>query len=404
MVRLLLFIIAPQFSVSQKFCIFAPNFDCMRKFNILVLLCLFGVLTVFAQEDKTQTTEQKADTVQKKWKFDGVMGLNAGATSLVFWTGGGHDNANALTYAKLHLLYYKNNIAWESNFDSDFGLTWIDQEDDRVKKSSDDIKFSTKLGWEFKKDWFLTALGSFQSQYAIGRDYKQGKYDPVISKWLCPSKTEVSLGIDWKKSVGGCDFSVYISPIAGTITTAYVSDATNIRFTEEYLAAMEEAELPIPEDYNGFRQEMQIKYGTYKIVLDNDGYPAIELRNCRAEFGLSLKGSVAYKYKNLTIVSSLWLFTPYQGKGFDMKAAFEEAYPDQPYELYYQYSNLNRHFGRFDVDWDFLISYNFLKVLNVTFSTNMKFYNGTLIKDQNGVAKDRVQFKSVLGVGLGYSF
>ena len=226
----------------------------------------------------------------------------------------------------------------------------------------------------------------------------------MISKWLCPSKTEVSLGIDWKKSVGGCDFSVYISPIAGTITTAYVSDATNIRFTEEYLAAMEEAGLPIPEDYNGFRQEMQIKYGTYKIVLDNDGYPAIELRNCRAEFGLSLKGSVAYKYKNLTIVSSLWLFTPYQGKGFDMKAAFEEAYPDQPYELYYQYSNLNRHFGRFDVDWDFLISYNFLKVLNVTFSTNMKFYNGTLIKDQNGVAKDRVQFKSVLGVGLGYSF
>lgn len=69
--RLLLFIIAPQFSVSQKFCIFAPNFDCMRKFNILVLPCLFGVLTVFAQEDKTQTTEQKADTVQKNGSSTG---------------------------------------------------------------------------------------------------------------------------------------------------------------------------------------------------------------------------------------------------------------------------------------------------------------------------------------------
>lgn len=376
----------------------------MRHFNILMLLCLFSISAVFAQEDKAKTAEQKADTVKKAWKFDGVMGLNAGATSLIFWTGGGHDNANALTYAKLHLLYYKDNIAWESNLDSDFGLTWIDQEDDRIKKSSDDIKFATKLGWEFKKGWYLTALGSFQSQYAIGRDYKKGKYDPVISKWLCPSKTELSIGIDWKKSVGSCDFSVYMSPVAGTINTAYVSDATNAKYTEEYLEAMQEAGLPVPEDYNGFRQEMQIKYGTYKIVLNKDGYPAIDWRNCRAEFGLSLKGSVAYKYKNLTIVSSLWLFTPYQGKGFDMKEAFEEAYPDQPYELYYQYSNLNRHFGRFDVDWDFLISYNFLKVLNVTFSTNMKFYNGTLISDQNGVAKDRVQFKSVLGVGLGYSF
>ena len=63
-----------------------------------------------------------------------MMGLNAGATSLIFWTGGGHDNANALTYAKLHLLYYKDNIAWGSNLDTDFGLTWIDQEDDQVKK------------------------------------------------------------------------------------------------------------------------------------------------------------------------------------------------------------------------------------------------------------------------------
>ena len=376
----------------------------MRNFNILMLLCLFSISAVFAQEDKAKTAEQKADTVKKAWKFDGVMGLNAGATSLIFWTGGGHDNANALTYAKLHLLYYKDNIAWESNLDTDFGLTWIDQEDDQVKKSSDDIKFATKLGWEFKKGWYLTALGSFQSQYAIGRDYKKGKYDPVISKLLCPSKTELSIGIDWKKSVGSCDFSVYMSPVAGTINTAYVSDATNAIYTKEYLDAMEAAGIPVPEEYKDFRQEMQIKYGTYKIVLDKDGYPAIDWRNYRAEFGLSLKGSIAYKYKNLTIVSTLSLFTPYQGKGFDMKEAFEEAYPDQPYELYYQYSNLIRHFGRFDVDWDFLISYNFLKVLNVTFSTNMKFYNGTLISDQNGVAKDRVQFKSVLGVGLGYSF
>ena len=115
----------------------------MRHFNILMLLCLFTASAVFAQKDKAQTTEQEADTVKKNWKFDGVMGLNAGATSLIFWTGGGHDNANALTYAKLHLLYYKDNIAWESTLDTDFGLTWIDQEDDRIKKSSDDIKFAT---------------------------------------------------------------------------------------------------------------------------------------------------------------------------------------------------------------------------------------------------------------------
>ena len=63
-----------------------------------------------------------------------------------------------------------------------------------------------------------------------------------------------------------------------------------------------------------------------------------------------------------------------------------------------------RQFGHFDVDWDVAISYQFLKVLNVTLSTSMKYYPGTLIADKNGVEKERVQFKSVLGIGIGYSF
>ena len=366
----------------------------MKRLNILAMICILAVSTMHAQED----------SIPKAWKFDGVIGLNAGSTSLIFWSAGGNNNANVLTFAKLRLLYKKDAIAWETNFDTDFGLTWVDQDDDQLKKSSDDIKFNTKLGWELKENLYLTALGSFQSQYAIGRKYDKGKYDPVISKWLCPSNTELSLGIDWKKSVGGCDFSVYASPLAAALVTAYVNDADNKKYTDEYLAAMEAAGQPVPEDYVDFRQEMQTKYGTYKVILNDDGIPVVDWRNCRAELGLSFKGSVAYKYKKLTIASSLWLYTPYQGKGFNVKEAFEQAYPGETYNQYYQYSNLNRHFGNFDVEWDFLISYNFLKVLNVTLSTNLKYYNGILVKDKEGVEKERVQFKSVFGIGLGYSF
>lgn len=344
------------------------------------------------------------DSIPKAWKFDGVIGLNVGATNLIFWSGGGNNNANALTFAKLRLQYQKDALAWETNLDTDFGLTWVDQEDDQLKKSSDAIKFNTKLGWEFKENWYLTALGSFQSQYAIGRKYKKGQYDPVISKWLAPSNTELSLGVDWKKSVGGCDFSVYVSPLAFALITAYVNDADNRKYTEEYLEALAAAGEPVPEDFFDLRRELQVKYGTYKVILTDDGEPAIDWRGYRAELGLSLKGTIAYKYKNLTINSSLWLYTPYQGKGFNLREAFEQTYPDEPYYLYFEYSNLNRHFGNFDVEWNFLISYSFLKVLNVTLSSNMKFYNGTLIKDKQGIEKERVQFKSVIGVGLGYSF
>ena len=400
---------------NSYFCNSNLNIERMKQLNILTILFILIFSTTFAQANET-IVDKKSDTTKiaknkakipdslKVWKFDGLIGLDAGATGLVSWTAGGQNNASVLTFVKLHLLYDKNNMAWETNFDSDYGMTWIDQDDDQLKKTSDNIKFSTKYGWEFKKNLYLTVLGSFQSQYDIGRKYKKGQYDPVISKWLCPSYTELSLGIDWKTTVNGCNFSVYVSPLATYIATAYVNDATNEKYTKEYLEAMAEAGEPVKSDYVDFRREMQIKYSTYKIIKDQNGVPVIDWRDYRVEFGLSFKGTINYKYKNLVLSSTLYLFTPYRGKGFDLKEAYESTHPGETWNQYYRYSNLNRQFGYFDVDWDFLISYQFLKVLNVTLSTRLKYYNGTLIEDKNGVVKDRVQFKSVIGLGLGYSF
>ncbi len=376
----------------------------MKRFNILVFFCILTASTMYAQVDKATVTKQaeaakkagdalkSADTGEKAWKFDGVLGLNAAATGLVNWTAGGKNNVNGLAYAKLHLLYHKDAIAWETNFDTDFGMTWIDQDEDAFQKSSDNIKLATKFGWEFKQNWYLTALASFQSQYANGREYVAG-YNPVISKWLAPSYTDISLGVDWKTSVSGCDFSVYLSPVAGRITTAYVGDAWNEKYSKEFDDNMG------TQGYN-LRENLQEKYGTYKY----DKLGEKIYHNVRAELGLSLKGAIAYKYENLTLGTTLQLFTPYQGKGFNLKEAYEAANPGLTYNDYFEYSNLNRSFGHFDVDWDVAISYQFLKVLNVTLSTSMKYYPGTLIEDKNGVQKERIQFKSVLGVGIGYSF
>ena len=171
----------------------------MKRFNLFMVLCIVSACSVFAQQvDKSKMTAQaeaaktaasdlkKVDTGDKAWKFDGVVGLNAAATGLVNWAAGGKNNVNGLAYAKLHLLYHKNAIAWETNFNTDFGMTWIDQEEDALQKSSDNIKLATKFGWEFKPNWYLTVLGGFQSQYALGRDYVTG-YNPGISKWLAPS-------------------------------------------------------------------------------------------------------------------------------------------------------------------------------------------------------------------------
>ena len=384
----------------------------MKKIFTIAALFLLSA-GMFAQDVNKATVEGQAaaaqnaagdlkaiDTGEKAWKFDGVVGLNAAATGLVNWAAGGNNNVNGVAYAKLHLLYHKDAIAWETNFDTDFGLSYIDQPEDPFQKSSDNIKLATKFGWEFKENWYLTALGSFQSQYALGRSYEAG-YNPAISKWLAPSYTDISVGIDWKKSVNGADFSVYLSPIAGRISTAWVSNAMNTKINNEYAA-----EFGALGAYD-FRNDLQQRYGTY--TYDKTSGEKI-YRDFRAEFGLSLKGSIAYKYENLTLNTTLGLFTPYQGKGFSLKNIYEDTYGAGSWESrdvaanYFEYSNNNRQFGHFDVDWDVAISYQFLKVLNVTLSTSMKYYPGVLIADKNGDVKERLQFKSVLGLGIGYSF
>lgn len=402
----------------------------MRKSILSVALCLMAALTTAAQEVNKAVVTGNADAAakagddlkkleeaEKAWKFDGTVGLNAAATGLVNWAAGGKNNVNGIAYAKLHLLYHKNAFAWETNFDTDFGMMWVDQKEDKFQKSSDNIKLATKFGWEFKKDWYLTVLGGFQSQYAAGFSYVDGR-NPLISKWLAPSYTDLSLGIDYKHNYNGADFSVYLSPVAGRITTAYMGKAWNEKYTKQQWLAADESRTEA--DWNDdvykalvaqnedVRSQLQRTIGTTYYGNNNE----LKYRDFRAEFGLSFKGAIAYTYKDFKLSTTLALFTPYAGKGHKLstyedkatRAANREADPSYNEAAhYFQYSNMNRYFGMFDVDWDVALSYQFLKCLQVTLQTSLKYYPGTLIA-KNGVMAERAQFKGIIGIGVGYSF
>jgi len=135
-------------------------------------------------------------------------------------------------------------------------------------------------------------------------------------------------------------FSLYYSPAAMRITT--VLDTTN--------------NLDLRRRY----------YGT----ISNLSKPA------KLEGGMTTKAAVNWQYKTLQIVSAITLFTPY-----------------------------NKQFGNIDVDWDASISYQLLKVLNVSFSSSLRYYDAILIPDKNGNnPKQRIQFRNVFGIGVGYTF
>ena len=333
----------------------------MKKYLLSIFsLCLAATLVA-----------QEAEQTPSPWSCTGVVGLNASATGLVSWAAGGNNNVNGVAFGKVRLLYNENNLSWETNLNLEYGLSYIEQKNDPLQKSSDVIDFKTKFGWQFHKAWYLTAAAGFQSQFAYGRAYDGTEApDPIVSKFLSPSYTDISVGIDWKPNT---IFSLYLSPVAGKITTAYVGDA-------------------VEKANPGLREQMQEKYGTWAYVTDSDEK---KYTNCKAELGLNFKGSINYTYKDLKIITSLGLFTPY---------AWDKTEVLDAEGKFVGYRDNNRRFGNFDVDWDAAISYQFLKCLNVTLSTSLKYYNGVKIADKEGIAAERVQFKGILGLGVGYSF
>jgi len=337
----------------------------MKKY----LLSIFAVcvsISLFAQEAEKPSP----------WKCTGVVGLNASATGLVNWSAGGNNNINGVAFGKVRLLYAEDNLSWETNLNLEYGLSYIDQKFDQFQKSSDVIDFKTKFGWQFHKAWYLTVSGGFKSQFDLGRAYDGSEAeDPVVSSFLSPSYTDISVGIDWKPN---SIFSIYVSPVAGQITTAFVGDKLN-------------------EKYEGLRQQMQDKYATwsYSEEANADGTYDKIYKNFKAELGLTVKGAINYTYKDLKIITSVGLFTPYAWDKTEMLDAEGN---------FVGYRDNNRRFGNFDVDWDAAISYQFLKCLNVTLSTSLKYYNGVKVANADGVLAERVQFKSVLGLGVGYSF
>ena len=373
----------------------------MKLKSVFFLFCLGAFMAVQAQEVDKAIVQKQAnaaaaaagdlkgvDTGEKDWIFSGAVGLNAAATGLWNWAAGGNNNVNGVVYGRFRLLYHKNNIAWDTNLDMEYGLSWIDQQYDPLQKSSDKLNFATKFGWEFKKTWYLTMLAGFQSQFAYGRAYDGTEaFDPITSKFLAPAYTDISVGIDWKPND---IFSIYISPVAGRLTAVYVGKNLQSSYLTEHNIDLE--------------QTLKEKYAVYHYAELQEGvFQKDYTRNVRAELGLSFKGAINYAYKDLKLATTLGLFTPYAWDKTVM-GTNENGKPI--------YRDNNRRFGNFDVDWTTAVSYQFFNCLQVTLSTDLRYYNGTKIakeytnpdgsiRVENG---ERVQFKGIIGLGVGYSF
>lgn len=65
----------------------------------------------------------------------------------------------------------------------------------------------------------------------------------------------------------------------------------------------------------------------------------------------------------------------------------------------------DKSFGNIDVEWNVLINMKINKLLNASISTTLKYDDDVKYIDSDNVAKGpRVQFKEIIGLGIGYNF
>ena len=285
-----------------------------------------------------------ADTTY--WRRGGTGSITFSQVSLTNWAAGGQNSVAINSNLSLFANRMKGRGKWENSMDLAYGL--IRQGDASFTKSDDLINIVTKYSYRMNREsgkWFFSALMDFKTQFYEGVD-EEGNF---ISDFMAPGYLTIGLGVSYDPTD---QLSFSYQPLTGKLTFVRDQELAN-----------------------------QGAYGVDAAVFATDGTTVITPgKKSRAEFGSFFRA----KFKNDIFESRLELFTSYI-----------------------------ENFGTIDVNWQNALVMQLTKVLSMNafaqliYDRDIKIAaddNGDGMIDESTELKDRVQFKSVIGVGLTYKF
>ena len=297
--------------------------------------------TLTASTPQSTLQAVKPDTVQPKWKIANTVRLNFAQTGFVNWSAGGENSVATNAFFTTSAKYKNENWAWDTKFDTEFGLVYISRKNaDRGKweKSADKIHLSTTFGYTHNDKLYYSFLGEFKTQYA-----KSQFNDKYISTFMAPGYLNLGLGIDYKEpekflllGMPIKDFTVFYSPFISRFS--FVLD------------------------------EKLSQAGSFGVMPGE---------RVKKQIGMGAK--MAFKInpvENVFVSTILNLFTPYIDKFFN-----------------------------FVVDWDTVVNMKVNKYLSATLNMSLKYDEKIHDKDDNNNPKGpHVQLKEMIGVGVVYAF
>jgi hypothetical protein len=189
----------------------------MNKKLVIVMAAIIMAAGVMAQTDPSI----KKDTI---WRKGGYFNVNFNQASFSNWAAGGINSYGGSALLTLYAKMKSGKWAWDNNLDLAFGGAKTGNE--IIKKTDDKIDFNSKVGWDMGKNFYLTYLLGFKTQFTEGFNYTDTSRTRT-SAWLTPAYLLNSIGIDWKPYN---NLTIFLSPI--TARTTMVENGTLIN---EYL-------------------------------------------------------------------------------------------------------------------------------------------------------------------------
>lgn len=188
----------------------------MKKI-VIIFLSILIVFAGKAQDKSVQQLRDEAnraikkdpnDTIPKIWKLGGTLRFTMTQGYRDNWSGGGDKNSLGLQSFFSGFAYYKKDRhAWDNTLDLAYGF--LNTTSLGSRKSDDRIDFLSKYGYEMKKNWYISGLLNFRTQFAPGYSYPTDLPPVLTSDFLAPAYLLLSAGVNYKPND---NFSFFISP------------------------------------------------------------------------------------------------------------------------------------------------------------------------------------------------
>jgi hypothetical protein len=188
----------------------------MKKI-VFSLLSILSIYICTAQDKSVKEMREQAsrtikkdpnDTIPKIWKVGGLLRFTLTQGAQDNWSAGGEKSTLGLSSFFSGFAYYKKDKhAWDNTMDLAYGF--LNTTSLGSRKSDDRIDLLSKYGYEIGKNWYLSGLVNFRTQFAPGYAYPTGKPPVLTSDFFAPAYVIVAPGLNYKPND---DFSFFISP------------------------------------------------------------------------------------------------------------------------------------------------------------------------------------------------